>query len=689
MNRLVFFLLLTQGTFLSASAELTVQTDTLQKNLHEVRVTDEQRKPLDATFPGNERIYGKDFSKTPALLGEVDIMRTVRQLPGIQSVSEGNSGVYVRGGSAGQNLFLLDDMELLNPTHLMGVFSVFNPITTSHVSVYKGQAPVDLQGRLASTIAVVSKNPTPENEGFEVNVGTMTTSLSWIGSLDDGRLDITTGLRRSYLEAIGAIVSPFLNDEQNYFKNNNYRFYDFNGKATYHVNQQTDLTLSWYTGKDNFTFTNRDMGYLASTRWGNDALTLRLSTRKPTGTAFESALAYHSTHSGFNGDIISYDIYANSYFKELQWKNRWEFLWKEHRIQVGATLSGQHTMPLDMVLNYDSDSLVQYQQYKNAVGVLYAGDYFSALSGRLNGYAGLRFTANLPLNNPRHLLYNLSPVVSLSYRMTPEQSFKLSASINDQHVHLAALGSIPLPNDIWTPVTTELPPETSSQLTLGYMRMLGHGSLSVEIYGKRLYNQLIFNIITDNENVCDFEDRFFHGKGLAYGIDVSLDTRRGPFTGTLSYSYSRSLRSYPDILSGNWFNDKYDRPHDVNLTVSYTFNKTWDVAANWVYASGSNMNLPAGRWWLMGQIMNDYQTFNGFRLPAYHRLDVSANWHLKSRRLKSSVVNFSVINLYNRANPYFAYFKVYQDENRYNLNIQTYQVSLFPILPSVSWRFSF
>ena len=174
----------------TATTQQTVigqQPDTLQQELREVRVSDQQRKSLDATFTGNERLYEKDFSRTPALLGEKDIMQTIRQLSGIQSVSEGNSGLYVRGGSPGQNLFLLDEMELLNPTHLMGIFSVFNPGTTGSVSVFKGQAPVNQQGRLSSTITVNSKAPTADNQGLTFNLGTVTSTVSWIKQLCNGK----------------------------------------------------------------------------------------------------------------------------------------------------------------------------------------------------------------------------------------------------------------------------------------------------------------------------------------------------------------------------------------------------------------------------------------------------------------------------------------------------------------------
>jgi hypothetical protein len=193
---------------------------------------------------------------------------------------------------------------------------------------------------------------------------------------------------------------------------------------------------------------------------------------------------------------------------------------------------------------------------------------------------------------------------------------------------------------------------------------------------------------TEKEEM-DFEDHFFHGKGRSYGVELSARKTKGRFQGSLNYTLSRSERSFPDIFSGEWFPDKFDRIHDLSLSTSFSVNDRWTFNTSWIYATGNNMTLPAGRMWMMGSVMNDYAGYNNFRLPAYHRLDVSASMKLDSDFFRESVLDFSIINVYNRANPYFVFYRVYQGDSNYDIDIRAAQVSLFPVMPSVSWKFKF
>lgn len=683
-----------------------MESDTTQQGLKsvaikEVVVSEEQQRRFNSSFAGRELLTKKEIQNVPTLLGEADVMRAIRLLPGVQSVSEGNSGVYVRGGSAGQNLFILDEMELLNPSHLMGIYSVFNPLTTGGVEVYKGNAPVNMQGRLSSTIEVHSITPNPENEGFEVNLGNISSSMAMIKQSKDGKFDVTMGYRRSYLDALGWCTSLFLPDSKNYFSNNKYIFYDFNGKMNARLSDKTTLMFAWYSGKDVFSSNDPVVQYDAETHWGNQSAVLQLQHIPNVNNTFKSSIAYNSTYSGFNGELIVNDLSLSSNFQQIQQKNQWQHRWNNHLLHAGLDLFGQRTTPVDMAMSYITDTTRQHHSFLNTGFSVYVGDYFSFPSNKLRLYAGIRTTVDAAIgpytydsteytkNEIVKTWITCSPVVSFSYFPQKGHSLKASFSVNEQNLHLSALSSIPLPNDLWAPSSPRLHPETANQLAIGYYRTTDLWDFSVEAYGKQMRHQLIFNVITDNTGNQGFEDQFFKGKGLAYGIDFSLRKKTGLFTGTLNYSLSRSLRSFPMIMNGKWFNDKNDRPHDLSLIVSYTLNKKWDFSALWTFASGNNMTLPSGRWWMMGQLMNDYDNFNGFRFPSYHRLDISANCRLKSKHLKESVLNFSIINAYNRANPYYAFFKVYMGENLYNIDIKSYQMSLFPIMPSISWHFKF
>lgn len=673
--------------------------DTIRQTLREVKVEDAAQRSFRSTFAGRDLLNSEDIERLPAFLGESDVLRALRLLPGIQSVSEGNSGVYVRGGSAGHNLFLLDDLEIFNPTHLMGLYSVFNPLTVGQLEVYKGNAPVHLQGRLASTILVRSVEPDPSNQGLELNLGTLSSSLSWIKSALDGRLTVVAGYRRSYLEALGWMASGFMDDKHNYFKNNSYSFEDFNGKITYRVNAKTKLALVGYSGQDNFQFRQVGLQYDALTDWGNQGLLLQLERKQNPDASFRSTWSYTNTHSDLYGQLLANSLKFLSYLEQYHWKNQWEYRRGNHLVHYGVDWLLQHSKPLNLSMSYYSDDIRMNFSYSNMGLVAYLGDYVRSSSGKTVWYGGLRASGTAAVQPSSgilnafsdiriaHAWYNISPILSVSHYPRSNQSWKASFSMNEQNVHLASMSSIPLPFDLWVPTTAKLRPETSDQLTLGYYSTHSFLDWSVEVYAKQMRHQLLFNIMTDQTNSKDMESQFLTGKGFAYGLDLTAQKKWSIYSAKLRYSYARSFRSFPTIVEGDWFKDKYDRPHDFNLQVSAKPSGRWDFSLLWTYASGCNLSLPTGRWWMSGWIMNDYEDFNAFRLPAYHRLDLSANLHLKSKVFKASVLNFSIVNAYNRANPYFAYFKVFMDENRYNLQIKSYQISLFPILPSISWRF--
>lgn len=710
MNRLISLLLLvlvplhSMGAMAVASSgvqsvDSIPSKDTIRQTLKEVKIEDAAHRSFRSTFAGRDLLKSEDIKRLPAFLGESDVLRALRLLPGIQSVSEGNSGVYVRGGSAGHNLFLLDDLEIFNPSHLMGLFSVFNPLTVGNLEVYKGNAPVQLQGRLASTILVRSVEPNPTNQGLELNVGTLSSSLSLVRSSLDGRLSVVLGYRRSYLEALGWVSSAFLDDKHNYFKNNAYSFEDLNGKIAYRLNSKTTVSLAGYNGQDQFHFRQVGLQYDAQTDWGNKGLILQVERKLNPSASFGSALSYSNTHSDLSGQLLANSLKFQSYLEQYRWKNHWEYRKGNQMIHFGAEWFLQNSRPLSLSMSYYSDVLQMNYAYSNTGLVAYLGDYLRSSTGKTVWYGGLRASGNAAikpglslgnsLSNVRsaHVWYNLSPIVSVSHYPDRDQSWKASFSMNEQNVHLSSLSSIPLPFDLWVPSTAKLRPETADQLSLGYYSSNSTLDWSVEGYVKNMRNQLLFNIMTENSNGGDMESQFLSGKGFAYGIDLAAQKNWSIYTGKVRYSYARSFRSFPTISGGEWFKDKYDRPHDFNIQLTAKPSERWDFSLLWTYASGCNLSLPTGRWWMSGWIMNDYSEFNAFRLPPYHRLDVSANLHLKSKVFKSSVLNFSIVNLYNRANPYFAYFKVYMDENRYNLQIKSYQISLFPILPSISWRF--
>jgi len=285
----------------------------------------------------------------------------------------------------------------------------------------------------------------------------------------------------------------------------------------------------------------------------------------------------------------------------------------------------------------------------------------------------------------------VNAVFSVNYFPSPATSFKGSYAYGTQNMHLASIASIPLPSDIWMPSTRLLPPERGHQITLGYVREYAETGIQygLEAYGKKMDHQLLLKINVNNEDIPNFEDNFYTGEGLAYGAEFYLKGSRGPVNTTLSYTLGWARQRFPHVNDGKWYDAQYDRRHDLNVLCTYQLNEYLDLGAVFIFATGNKATLPTGRYWLMGDIANDYEGINNFRMPAYHRMDVSLNYHFKSKLFHESILNFSIINIYNRSNPYFIFYSVEEGSKNYELSIKAKQVSLFPILPSISWRFKF
>ncbi len=671
----------------------------------EVEVVADAKNSLITPFTGKQVLKQKDILSLPTFLGESDVLKAVQLLPGVQSVSEGNSGVFVRGGGAGQNLFILDDMELMNPSHLMGIYSVFNPLVSEQIEIYKGHSPVHLLGRLSSTIAVQSRTPSIKNSGLEAHIGNISSNVVLSHVSSNEKVSFITGFRRSHIEALGWMASAFVPAEKNYFKNNQYAFYDFNGKLTIKISPQSSLTFSWYLGNDHFGINNAKAGYQAGTHWGNQAAALIYKRTNSNGDGWMHSLHYTGAYSGFSGNIMNSQIDFDSRYSQLQQKNQWSHQINNHLIYLGLDAAIIQTVPQDLWYEYINDLVSKFDQFQNVTLSAFLSDRVN-LSKKIELYGGIRLTADaalgpyaynadqtngvlVPKNQLADIQYTWSPVIALSIFPSPRQSVKLAFSRNAQHVHLASISSIPLPNDLWMTSSPKIKPEISYQLSAGYYRQTKAFDWSAEIYSKVLQNQLIYNVNMSKDANVNFEDDFYHGKGIAYGLDCSISRKKGWLTGSVNYSLAHSQRSFPEIMNGKWFDDKYDRLHDLNIQASHRFNDKWDAGMIWVFATGNTTTLPSGRWWMMGGVMNDYTGYNNFRFPPYHRLDLSVNRTFTSKRFQESVLNISLINIYNRQNPYFLFYKVYMGENQYNIDIRATQISLFPILPSISWRVKF
>ncbi|MCW3787070.1 TonB-dependent receptor [Plebeiibacterium sediminum] len=669
----------------------------------EVTIKAYKESLVKGNIPGKILLKQKDVLITPSLLGEPDLVRTLQLLPGIQSVNEGNSGIYVRGGSPGQNFILFDGIELMNPSHLMGIYSVFNPFLVDNVSFYKGNAPIRYASRLASSIIVNSTENKLGDFNWSVNIGNITSNISYLAKSKNNKWFTSFGFRRSYIEGIQSIADLILQDDQNYFTNNKFNFYDFNGKVKYSSNCN-NFVLSWYKGGDYFKYNRNENNISLNNTWGNEGVSLQWRKLITTNFSMNTSVSYSGYDSDLALSIVSQDLSFNTNYQHYQLRSDYLLLQDKSTIRFGGIVQHRTITPqnLDISLNSDEDKLST--KYTHRIFELYASNEFNIfprlqmyLGGSVQLYqlsektmSGFSDEANLDTERDSDRILGKG-LVTFNYQLNNDASIKASGNYTTQNIHLTSIASIPLPSDVWMPATQKVPEEVSSQFTLGYFKAFSSLNLEfgIEGYTRFLQNQLVLNLNVKGENVADFEDSFFKGDSKAYGAEFFIKRNSEKLNANLSYTLGWVKQRFDQLNNGKWHDAKYDRRHDINLLCSYKLNEKIELGSVFILATGNKATLPVGRYWMMGNIANDYDGINNFRMPLYHRLDLSVNYHVKSNLFKESVINFSIINVLNRSNPYFIFYDVSEGEENYQLDIKAQQVSLFPILPSLSWKVKF
>ncbi len=648
----------------------------------------------------------------PSFLGEVDILKTIQLLPGVRNAGEGNAGFYVRGGGPDQNLILLDDAVVYNTGHLFGFFSIFNADAIRNVTLIKGGIPAQYGGRLSSVLDVSMKDGNANKFQTEGGIGLIASRLSVQGPVLKDKASFIISARRTYIDAL---VKPFIKKTSN-FQGSGYYFYDLNAKVNYRFSEKDRLYLSGYFGRDVFSFSNKQLSFRANIPWGNSTATLRWNHVFNRKLFANTTLVYNDYHFSFEAAQNNFDIKLSSGIRDGNAKMDFDYYPSgKHVIKFGALLTYHKFIP--NVTSGRQDSVVFQPVSEGSKlaleNALYIQDDWEwSKKFRLNyGVRWSSFTQIGPYtkyvrdinqNKLDSTIYSgwekiknyhgLEPRATLRYAATSTTSLKVSVTRNLQYIHLVSNAGTTLPTDLWVPSTFRVKPQISWQYAAGIFKNFSNNTYetSVEWYYKDMRNQIEYKE-GYTPSLVDPEEDFVFGKGWSYGTEIFINKARGKFTGWIGYTLSWTWRKFPDLNEGKKYPTKYDRRHDLSVVGTLELNKKWKFGAVFVYGTGNATSLPERFYLISGVLTQEYSHINQYRLAPYHRTDLSATLTPQPRKGKHRVGTwvFSIYNVYSRMNPYFIYFDQTGDPNNGTQKINARQVSLFPVLPSVTWNFKF
>jgi hypothetical protein len=689
---------------LGEDMELNIELIESFQELEEVTISAEARNAnITRIETGSTQLPIQSIRKIPALLGEVDIIKAIQLLPGVQVTSEGSSGFSVRGGSPDQNLILLDEATVYNASHLMGFFSVFNNDAIKDVKLYKGDIPASSGGRLASLLDIRMKDGNSRQFSATGGIGTISSRLTLEGPIISEKVSFLLSGRRTYAD----IFLPFAKDSA--VRDNTLYFYDLNGKVNFTINDKNRIFLSGYFGKDVFAnefagmyFGNRTFSF----RW-NHLFSKKLFSNF---TLLNSHYFYDLGTPEDSQPYFSWISYLDDY------AGKGDFIWysaPEHTFRFGLS-SIYHIIKPGAVTTEDEDGGTSISElYHNQA--LESALYFSGESKfgeRLALRYGLRYSIFQNVGPATFFSYDneyqvtdsatyergdffnhyqgLEPRLAVNYMIGERSSVKASYSRTRQYLQMASNSTAGTPLDIWFPASPNIEPQVSDQVSGGYFRNFLDNKIesSVELYYKKMENSIDFRDHAQLFLNPRLEGELRIGEATSYGAELYVRYESSKLSGWVSYTYSRTIRDIPGINDGKPYPAPYDKPHDLALVFSYDITPRIGIGANWVYSTGIPFTLPSGRYEVLGNILPVYTGRNEYRLPDYHRLDLSVTLRDKKKPGKrwQGEWNVSVYNAYARKNVWTLNF--IQDETEPDLTYaeMTY---LFSIIPAITYNFKF
>lgn len=681
------------------------------RELNEVIISSSQYEHNANTPLGLTTIPIKQLTSTPAL-GEPDLIKSIQSQPGIKGGIEGSAGIFVRGGSSGENLFMLDDVPIYNVSHLFGFFSAFNSSAVKDIKLLKGCFPARYGGRASSVVDVRSRDGNNKSIKGEISLGIISSQLSLEGPLFSDKTTFIISCRRSYFDLYSGVLKKMSILDKSF---PDYYFYDLNVRLTHTFSQNDKLFLSIYSGKDQIQNNNGANGIennyemyfddiTETSGWGNLICSLRWNHTFGNNLFVNTTLAlsrynyftqdkYSNTSSDTSLNRTNDKSYSASYSSDISdviVKTDFEYsVSNNQKISFGAGNTfhtfnpGKNIYSMsDLSLNEKIDTSYTNSIIHASEPFLYGEDEIKATQKLLIN-AGIRLSGFISENK---MCFNAEPRLSASYSILPQLVFKTGYSRMVQYMHLLSTSGLTVPTDLWVPALKGLLPLKSDQINAGIAYDWDKKILiSIEIYQKWLTNTTDY--LNGASLLADFSPWYkktTQGHGNAKGVEVSIEKQEGRFTGSINYTLSTATRKYADLNNGQAFPFMYDRLHDFNISINYQISKKWDISALWLYGTGYPVTVPVEKYLPVlvstSYPINYYPSLNNSRLPAYHRLDLGLHYKTHNR-LGDHTVSFDIFNAYDRQNP----INVYYDYNSYSF-IYAY---LLPIIPSVTYTLKF
>ncbi|RZJ47911.1 MAG: TonB-dependent receptor [Chryseobacterium sp.] len=653
-------------------------------------------KNLTSAQMGTETLSIKSIEKLPVLFGEKDVLKTIQLLPGIKSNGEGSSGFSVRGGATDQNLILLDEAPVYNASHLLGFFSTFNSDALKDARIIKGNSPAQYGGRLSSVMDVKMKDG--NNKDYNVNggIGLISSRLSVEGPIQKEKSSFIVSGRRTYADVFLKATDDF--------KDSKLYFYDLNLKANYQLNENNRLYISGYFGRDVL-----GLGNTFSTDWGNTTATVRWNSIINSKLFSNTSFIY--SNYDYKVSLSSNDNTFGLNSKIQDWNLKQDFSWfagNKHSVRFGLQ-SIYHTITPSSASGTSVSSFPRNSRYswENA---LYINDDFKATEKLTINY-GLRLSMFSVLGGDTFNMYdngvltdsqflekgkfgktyfNLEPRITANYRINEVSSMKAGYARNTQNLHLLSNSSSGNPTDQWIGSSYTVKPEIADQISAGYSRNFNNNNyeINAEVYYKSMQNQIDFKNGAEItfDAAADVEGELLFGKGRAYGLELIAKKKSGKLTGWVSYTLSKTERNINGINDNKWYNAKQDKTHDLSVVATYELNPKWTFSGLFVYSTGNAVTFPTGKYELQNQTIFQYSSRNADRMPAYHRMDLSATYEPSNNKRWKSSWTFGIYNVYGRENAYTIAFEDNPDKPGTTRAIQT---SLFKFVPNITYNFKF